>query len=118
MSTISASTCKILQYYISLLIITCDNHVLKPVFLMNIITCAFRCWCIDEDQAHAMSKLWTLEMDKALVLFVNEFSRKLVVATSRIHPHEIAFTEAQLASEQYVCLQGMLGWHVFNIRKQ
>ena len=38
--------------------------------------------------------------------FANMFSKKLGVAPSRLHPHEIRITEEILTSETFACLQG------------
>ncbi|XP_076346000.1 putative E3 ubiquitin-protein ligase HECTD4 isoform X3 [Tachypleus tridentatus] len=76
----------------------------------GLINCGYdlhfdRCACIDSSQAKQMAKYWTLDMDCALVLFVNGLSRKLAVAPSRIHPHEIHLSPAELASPEYYILQ-------------
>ena len=66
----------------------------------------FRSACIDVTQAQQMSLQWTLEMDCALVSYHNNLCRHLAVAPSRLHPHEVYLTEAELASAEYSCLQG------------
>lgn len=66
----------------------------------------FSCSCIDVGQAHQMSKQWTLEMDNALVDYIDSFCRKLAISPSCLHPHEIYIPENQLANEKYMLLQG------------
>lgn len=77
-----------------------------------LLACGFdfhfeRCSCIDVGQAHQMSKQWTLEMDNALVDYIDSFCRKLAISPSCLHPHEIYIPENQLANEKYMLLQGM-----------
>ncbi|KAJ8312853.1 hypothetical protein KUTeg_010226 [Tegillarca granosa] len=77
-----------------------------------IMACGFdmnfeRCTCLDASQAVQMAGQWSLDMDTALVHYVNAFSRKLAVSPSRLHPHEIRIQDSQLTSEKYSCFQGI-----------
>ena len=53
-----------------------------------------------------MTSQWTLDMDTALVQYVNSLAKKLGVAPSRLHPHEIRIPDEVLSSEICSCLQG------------
>ncbi|KAK7087914.1 probable E3 ubiquitin-protein ligase HECTD4 isoform X2 [Littorina saxatilis] len=64
-----------------------------------------RCAYLDMNQAQVMMKQWSLDMDTALVALVNEVCGSLAVSSSRLHAHELILTDAQLASQDYVCLQ-------------
>lgn len=55
-----------------------------------------------------MSAEWTLEMDAALVIYVNQLCQHLAVSPSRLHPHEVYLSEAELTSMGCACLQGAL----------
>ncbi|XP_077996372.1 putative E3 ubiquitin-protein ligase HECTD4 [Glandiceps talaboti] len=66
-----------------------------------------RCACSDVAEALELCKKWTLEMDCALVSFVNSLCRRLAVTPARLHPHEIYLTEAQYANPDYNCLTGV-----------
>jgi hypothetical protein len=68
----------------------------------------YRCACLDNNQAQQMSTQWTLDMDTALVQYINSFAKKLGVAPSRLHPHEIRIPEEILTNETYACLQGKI----------
>ncbi|KAK3084084.1 hypothetical protein FSP39_007865 [Pinctada imbricata] len=77
-----------------------------------VLACGFdinfeRCCCLDISQAHHMAGQWTIEMDTALVKYVNAMSRKLALAPSRLHPHEIHIPESALTNADYVSLQGI-----------
>lgn len=71
-------------------------------FYLHLIRCA----CMDIAQAQLLSAQWSVETDTALVQYINTFSRKLTVAPSRLHPHEIHLSESDLSSERLACLQG------------
>lgn len=87
-----------------------------PIYLKNYLICSncnyltlicnSRCSCIDTTQAQQMSKEWTLDMDCALVKHINTLCRHLAISPSRLHPHEVYLTEAELSSANYSCLQG------------
>ncbi|KAK7506010.1 hypothetical protein BaRGS_00002732 [Batillaria attramentaria] len=64
-----------------------------------------RCAYLDMGQAVTMMRMWSLEMDVALVTLVNELCRSMAVASSRLHAHELLLTDVHLASQQYACLQ-------------
>ncbi|WAR02868.1 HECD4-like protein [Mya arenaria] len=77
-----------------------------------ILSCGFdihfeRCACLDNSQAQQFSRQWTPELDASLTQFVNSFCRRLAVTPARLHPHEILVTQADLASENFACLQGI-----------
>ncbi|OWF52164.1 E3 ubiquitin-protein ligase HECTD4 [Mizuhopecten yessoensis] len=77
-----------------------------------LLSCGFdlnfeRCACLDNSQAQQMAAQWSLDMDTSLVQYINAFCRKLSVAPSRLHPHEVQLTEADLSSGKYSCLQGV-----------
>ncbi|XP_071946536.1 probable E3 ubiquitin-protein ligase HECTD4 isoform X2 [Antedon mediterranea] len=60
----------------------------------------------DSSSALSAMKNWKNEKDLALVSFVNSLCRKLAVTPSRLHPHEIYISEAELAYSDYKPLQG------------
>nr|KAG5713128.1 hypothetical protein BaRGS_007655 [Batillaria attramentaria] len=64
-----------------------------------------KCAYLDMGQAVTMMRMWSLEMDVALVTLVNELCRSMAVASSRLHAHELLLTDVHLASQQYACLQ-------------
>ncbi|XP_063396384.1 probable E3 ubiquitin-protein ligase HECTD4 [Mytilus trossulus] len=77
-----------------------------------LLACGFdlffeRCACLDNNQALQMTTQWTLEMDSALGQYVNMSAKKLGVAPSRLHPHEMNIPEEILTNETYACLQGV-----------
>ncbi|XP_066272380.1 LOW QUALITY PROTEIN: probable E3 ubiquitin-protein ligase HECTD4 [Branchiostoma lanceolatum] len=66
-----------------------------------------RCACVDTAHAVQTSKQWSLQMDCALVDYVNALCRHLAISAARLHPHELYIREAELASPAYSCLQGV-----------
>ena len=67
------------------------------------------CTILDQAQAHQMSGQWSLDMDAAVVLYINNLCRHLAVSPARLHPHEVYLSEAELSSSNYSCLQGRFG---------
>ena len=74
--------------------------ILFPFFLY------IRCACTDICQANQMLEHWTLDMDTALVQYVNKLCYHLAIAPSRLHPHELYITDAERSSTTYSPLQG------------
>ena len=66
----------------------------------------FRCCCIDLTLAPQMVSQWSVEMDSALVTYVNKLCLEQAISPARLHPHEIYLTNAHTASQQLACLQG------------
>ncbi|XP_077866440.1 putative E3 ubiquitin-protein ligase HECTD4 [Saccoglossus kowalevskii] len=64
-----------------------------------------RCACTDVSEALQLCKKWTLEMDCAIVSFVDSLCRKLAITPSRLHAHEVYLTDAYLANPVYNCLR-------------
>ncbi|XP_033101041.1 probable E3 ubiquitin-protein ligase HECTD4 [Anneissia japonica] len=60
----------------------------------------------DSNSALSTLKNWRNEKDLALISFVNSLCRKLAVTPTRLHPHEIYVSEAELAYSDYQSLQG------------
>lgn len=46
-------------------------------------------------------------MDCALVQYVNAMCRRLAIAPSRLHPHDLLLSQADLATSEYACLQSV-----------
>ncbi|XP_043571193.1 probable E3 ubiquitin-protein ligase HECTD4 [Chiloscyllium plagiosum] len=74
-----------------------------------ILSCGYdlhfeRCACIDTRHAQRSCKKWTLEMDVALVQYVNRLCRHLAITPSRLHPHEVYLDPADLHDPRIACL--------------
>uniref|UniRef100_A0A8D3DKM7 HECT domain-containing protein n=1 Tax=Scophthalmus maximus TaxID=52904 RepID=A0A8D3DKM7_SCOMX len=59
-----------------------------------ILACGFdlhfeRCTCIDTRHAQKACRKWGLEMDVALVQYLNRLCRHLAITPARLHPHEV-----------------------------
>lgn len=63
-----------------------------------------RCACIDVRHAHKASRKWTLEMDVALVQYINRLCRHLAITPARLHPHEVYLDPADAADPRVACL--------------
>lgn len=63
-----------------------------------------RCACIDVRHAHKASRKWTLEMDVALVQYVNRLCRHLAITPARLHPHEVYLDPADATDPRVACL--------------
>ncbi|XP_030847057.1 probable E3 ubiquitin-protein ligase HECTD4 [Strongylocentrotus purpuratus] len=61
----------------------------------------------DPNKAVASQQSWTYQQDQALVHYTNELCLKLAITPARLHPHELVFSEADLARPQYSCLTGI-----------
>lgn len=66
-----------------------------------------RCACIDVRHAHKASRKWTLEMDVALVQYINRLCRHLAITPARLHPHEVYLDPADAADPRVACLLSM-----------
>lgn len=66
-----------------------------------------RCACIDVRHAHKASRRWTLEMDVALVQYVNRLCRHLAITPARLHPHEVYLDPADATDPRVACLLSM-----------
>ncbi|KAL4646588.1 putative E3 ubiquitin-protein ligase HECTD4 isoform X5 [Arapaima gigas] len=66
-----------------------------------------RCTCIDTRHAQKACKKWTLEMDVALVQYINRLCRHLAITPSRLHPHEVYLDPADTADPRVACLIGV-----------
>lgn len=66
-----------------------------------------RCACIDVRHAHKASRKWTLEMDVALVQYINRLCRHLAITPARLHPHEVYLDPADTTDPRVACLLSM-----------
>lgn len=66
-----------------------------------------RCACIDVRHAQKASRKWTLEMDVALVQYINRLCRHLAITPARLHPHEVYLDPADAADPRMACLSSM-----------
>ncbi|XP_067395601.1 probable E3 ubiquitin-protein ligase HECTD4 isoform X2 [Emydura macquarii macquarii] len=74
-----------------------------------ILSCGYdlhfeRCACIDARHAQKASRKWTLEMDVALVQYINRLCRHLAITPARLHPHEVYLDPADTADPRVSCL--------------
>ncbi|XP_069475595.1 probable E3 ubiquitin-protein ligase HECTD4 isoform X3 [Ambystoma mexicanum] len=74
-----------------------------------ILSCGYdlhfeRCACIDTRHAQKACKKWTLEMDVALVQYINRLCRHLAITPARLHPHEVYLDQADIADPRVSCL--------------
>uniref|UniRef100_A0A452GVS4 HECT domain-containing protein n=1 Tax=Gopherus agassizii TaxID=38772 RepID=A0A452GVS4_9SAUR len=74
-----------------------------------ILSCGYdlhfdRCACIDTRHAQKASRKWTLEMDVALVQYINRLCRHLAITPARLHPHEVYLDPADAADPRVSCL--------------
>ncbi|XP_078523549.1 putative E3 ubiquitin-protein ligase HECTD4 isoform X2 [Lissotriton helveticus] len=74
-----------------------------------ILSCGYdlhfeRCACIDTRHAQKACKKWTLEMDVALVQYMNRLCRHLAITPARLHPHEVYLDPADIADPRVSCL--------------
>uniref|UniRef100_A0A2K6FY02 HECT domain E3 ubiquitin protein ligase 4 n=1 Tax=Propithecus coquereli TaxID=379532 RepID=A0A2K6FY02_PROCO len=74
-----------------------------------ILSCGYdlhfeRCACIDVRHAQKASRKWTLEMDVALVQYINRLCRHLAITPARLHPHEVYLDPADAADPRVACL--------------
>ncbi|XP_066465637.1 probable E3 ubiquitin-protein ligase HECTD4 [Tiliqua scincoides] len=63
-----------------------------------------RCACIDARHAQRASRKWCLEMDVALVQYINRLCRHLAITPARLHPHEVYLDPADTADPRVSCL--------------
>ncbi|XP_062874264.1 probable E3 ubiquitin-protein ligase HECTD4 isoform X2 [Trichomycterus rosablanca] len=63
-----------------------------------------RCSCVDPRHAQKSSRKWTLEMDFALVRYVNRLCRHLAITPARLHPHEVFLDQSDAADPRVSCL--------------
>ncbi|OXB64167.1 hypothetical protein ASZ78_002097, partial [Callipepla squamata] len=63
-----------------------------------------KCACIDARHAQKASRKWTLEMDVALVQYINRLCRHLAITPARLHPHEVYLDPADAADPRIACL--------------
>ncbi|XP_050780207.1 probable E3 ubiquitin-protein ligase HECTD4 isoform X2 [Gopherus flavomarginatus] len=74
-----------------------------------ILSCGYdlhfeRCACIDTRHAQKASRKWTLEMDVALVQYINRLCRHLAITPARLHPHEVYLDPADADDPRVSCL--------------
>nr|XP_060642062.1 probable E3 ubiquitin-protein ligase HECTD4 isoform X2 [Anolis sagrei ordinatus] len=74
-----------------------------------ILSCGYdlhfeRCACIDARHAQKASRKWSLEMDVALVQYINRLCRHLAITPARLHPHEVYLDPADTADPRVSCL--------------
>ncbi|XP_057234090.1 probable E3 ubiquitin-protein ligase HECTD4 isoform X2 [Malurus melanocephalus] len=74
-----------------------------------ILSCGYdlhfeRCACIDARHAQKASRKWSLEMDVALVQYINRLCRHLAITPARLHPHEVYLDPADAADPRIACL--------------
>ncbi|XP_061115937.1 probable E3 ubiquitin-protein ligase HECTD4 isoform X3 [Conger conger] len=63
-----------------------------------------RCTCIDTRHAQKACRKWSLEMDVALVQYINRLCRHLAITPARLHPHEVYLDPADAADPRVACL--------------
>ncbi|KAA8578851.1 hypothetical protein FQN60_005319, partial [Etheostoma spectabile] len=63
-----------------------------------------RCTCIDTRHAQKACRKWNLEMDVALVQYVNRLCRHLAITPARLHPHEVYLDPGDAADPRVACL--------------
>ncbi|KAG8456142.1 hypothetical protein GDO86_002079 [Hymenochirus boettgeri] len=63
-----------------------------------------RCSCMDTRHAQKSSRKWSLEMDVALVQYINRLCRHLAITPARLHPHEVYLDLADTADPRVSCL--------------
>ncbi|XP_036454105.1 probable E3 ubiquitin-protein ligase HECTD4 isoform X4 [Colossoma macropomum] len=63
-----------------------------------------RCSCLDTRHAQKISRKWTLEMDIALVQYVNRLCRHLAITPARLHPHEVYLDPIDATDPRVSCL--------------
>lgn len=64
----------------------------------------FRCTCIDTRHAQKACRKWSLEMDVALVQYINRLCRHLAITPARLHPHEVYLDPGDAADPRVACL--------------
>uniref|UniRef100_A0A8C0HHZ9 HECT domain E3 ubiquitin protein ligase 4 n=1 Tax=Chelonoidis abingdonii TaxID=106734 RepID=A0A8C0HHZ9_CHEAB len=74
-----------------------------------ILSCGYdlhfeRCACIDTRHAQKASRKWSLEMDVALVQYINRLCCHLAITPARLHPHEVYLDPADAADPRVSCL--------------
>ncbi|KAG8597816.1 hypothetical protein GDO81_002399 [Engystomops pustulosus] len=74
-----------------------------------ILSCGYdlhyeRCACIDTRHAQKSSRKWTLEMDVALVQYINRLCRHLAITPARLHPHEVYLDMSDAPDPRVSCL--------------
>ncbi|KAH0502250.1 putative E3 ubiquitin-protein ligase HECTD4 [Microtus ochrogaster] len=77
-----------------------------------ILSCGYdlhfeRCACIDVRHAQKASRKWTLEMDVALVQYINRLCRHLAITPARLHPHEVYLDPADSTDPRMACLSNV-----------
>ncbi|KAF4790542.1 putative E3 ubiquitin-protein ligase HECTD4 [Turdus rufiventris] len=78
-----------------------------------ILSCGYdlhfeRCACIDARHAQKASRKWSLEMDVALVQYINRLCRHLAITPARLHPHEVYLDPADAADPRISCLLSLI----------
>lgn len=63
-----------------------------------------RCTCIDTRHAQKACRKWILEMDVALVQYINRLCRHLAITPARLHPHEVYLDPSDIADPRVACL--------------
>lgn len=63
-----------------------------------------RCTCIDTRHAQNACRKWSLEMDVALVQYINRLCRHLAITPARLHPHEVYLDPSDIADPRVACL--------------
>lgn len=66
-----------------------------------------RCTCIDTRHAQKACRRWSLEMDVALVQYINRLCRHLAITPARLHPHEVYLDPSDAADPRVACLLSM-----------
>lgn len=69
-----------------------------------IIVTPCRCTCIDTRHAQKTCRKWSLEMDVALVQYINRLCRHLAITPARLHPHEVYLDPSDVADPRVACL--------------
>ncbi|TRY90504.1 hypothetical protein DNTS_002641, partial [Danionella cerebrum] len=85
----------------------------------GILACGYdlhfqRCTCIDTRHAQKACRKWSLEMDFALVQFVNRLCCQLAITPARLHPHELYLDARRDAPDPLIA--GIIGVPVESLR--
>lgn len=78
-------------------------NCIERFFVTAAVLCS-RCTCIDTRHAQKACRKWSLEMDVALVQYINRLCRHLAITPARLHPHEVYLDPSDIADPRVACL--------------
>ncbi|ERE76481.1 putative E3 ubiquitin-protein ligase C12orf51-like protein [Cricetulus griseus] len=88
-------------------VVSTKRPVTKPPAKDKAVLSSLRCACIDVRHAQKASRKWTLEMDVALVQYINRLCRHLAITPARLHPHEVYLDPADATDPRMACLSNV-----------